>query len=181
MMLKVNNTTTFHEAHQWISSFCNRTYSGTKDHHGTIGGVNNEDVEHNGYYMIAFNKWVKGKGKGTSTAFLRRWRKQRSWKTMAQSHHLLHPKEAGKKEIKDNKSTISRTMVPTMTSSGYQIGHNTKQNAPHNSLKSHNYLAHHINHNKLLQSQMGMLYDVGAIINLNRQSPPQLKDLGHSH
>eukprot|EP00971_Amphidinium_carterae_P312644 6214004-Amphidinium_carterae.3 len=30
---------------------------------GHGGGGNNEDEEHNEYYMIPFNKWMKGKGK----------------------------------------------------------------------------------------------------------------------
>eukprot|EP00971_Amphidinium_carterae_P330668 6463831-Amphidinium_carterae.4 len=64
MMLKVNNTTTLQGFHQWISYVFNITYSGTEGDHATIGGVNNEDEEHKEYYMIAFNKWMKGKGKG---------------------------------------------------------------------------------------------------------------------
>eukprot|EP00971_Amphidinium_carterae_P074559 1473660-Amphidinium_carterae.1 len=51
MMLKVNNTNTIQK--HLVG------YSGN----GTIGRVNNEDEEHNEYYMIAFNKWMKGKGK----------------------------------------------------------------------------------------------------------------------
>eukprot|EP00971_Amphidinium_carterae_P297642 5913458-Amphidinium_carterae.1 len=57
-MLRVNNTTTFAEVHQWISNFFSRTCSGTEDEQNPIGGVNNEEDP----YMIAFNKWKQGKG-----------------------------------------------------------------------------------------------------------------------
>eukprot|EP00971_Amphidinium_carterae_P243149 4828645-Amphidinium_carterae.1 len=62
LMLKVSNTTTFAEMRQWINNFFNSTYDGTKDEHGTIGGVNDETDQYNEQIMIAFNKWYKGKG-----------------------------------------------------------------------------------------------------------------------
>eukprot|EP00971_Amphidinium_carterae_P059809 1183182-Amphidinium_carterae.1 len=57
------NIVDLQDVHQWISNFFNSTYNGTEDDYGTTGGVNNEDEEHNEYYMIVFNKWMKGKGK----------------------------------------------------------------------------------------------------------------------
>eukprot|EP00971_Amphidinium_carterae_P350278 6491466-Amphidinium_carterae.5 len=72
-MLRINNTTTFTEVHQWINNFLNSTYSGKNDEHGTIGTVinnetkvynNNYDNEYNEQFVIAFNKWIKGKCKG---------------------------------------------------------------------------------------------------------------------
>eukprot|EP00971_Amphidinium_carterae_P064612 1280263-Amphidinium_carterae.2 len=64
LMLRVNNTTTFTEVHQWISNFSNSTYRVTEEENGTIGGVTDETEKYNEQAMIAFNKWYKGKGRG---------------------------------------------------------------------------------------------------------------------
>eukprot|EP00971_Amphidinium_carterae_P344946 6485646-Amphidinium_carterae.1 len=64
-MLRLNNTTTFTEVHQWKNNFFTGTYNGTDDEHRTIGAVidneTEEYYEHNEQILIAFNKWYKNK------------------------------------------------------------------------------------------------------------------------
>eukprot|EP00971_Amphidinium_carterae_P118272 2343042-Amphidinium_carterae.1 len=44
-MLKINQTTTFDEVHQWISNYLNSTYAGADEEKGTIGAINEPDEE----------------------------------------------------------------------------------------------------------------------------------------
>eukprot|EP00971_Amphidinium_carterae_P156895 3110278-Amphidinium_carterae.2 len=59
LMLRVNNTTTFAKVHQWICNFFNSAYSGADTAEDEQGQLEEEQ------YMIAFNKWKKGKGQWT--------------------------------------------------------------------------------------------------------------------
>eukprot|EP00971_Amphidinium_carterae_P165429 3279345-Amphidinium_carterae.1 len=46
LMMRINQTTTFDNVHQWISNYFNCTYTGTEDNHeGQVGGVSNYDNE----------------------------------------------------------------------------------------------------------------------------------------
>eukprot|EP00971_Amphidinium_carterae_P149647 2966982-Amphidinium_carterae.1 len=45
LMLRINQTTTFEEVHQWISNYFNSTYSGADEEKGTIGNINDADEE----------------------------------------------------------------------------------------------------------------------------------------
>eukprot|EP00971_Amphidinium_carterae_P145009 2873137-Amphidinium_carterae.1 len=44
-MLKINQTTTFDEVHQWISNYFNSTYARADEEKGTIGAINDPDEE----------------------------------------------------------------------------------------------------------------------------------------
>eukprot|EP00971_Amphidinium_carterae_P153650 3046617-Amphidinium_carterae.1 len=46
LMMRINQTTTFDDVHQWISNYFNSTYAGTEeDNRGQVGGVSSYDKE----------------------------------------------------------------------------------------------------------------------------------------
>eukprot|EP00971_Amphidinium_carterae_P244545 4855670-Amphidinium_carterae.2 len=52
LMLRINQTTTFDEVHQWVSNYFNSTYAGVEDEKGTIGAMNDPDEEQ-------YEKWTE--------------------------------------------------------------------------------------------------------------------------